>query len=153
EYRVGYLSGLSLGDGTFRYEPGWRSNRLGFPSAYWRIALVDEEPLSRAVEYLGHFGVEANIRPFSAATPTRKALQKVELRSLARLGIVHGLVPAERSSRNYRRGFLAGFFDPEGHNGRSLRIAQVDRAVLERVQRYAKSLGFEFRMELRPGRA
>src|SRR5262249_31091002 len=41
DYRVGYLAGLSLGDGTFRYQPGWRSDKCGFPAAYWRVALAD----------------------------------------------------------------------------------------------------------------
>src|SRR5205085_11269400 len=60
---------------------------------------------------------------------------------------------AEKPTRNYRRGFLAGFFDAEGHNGRSLRISQVDLAIFERVRLYAKSLGFEFKLEQRPGLA
>ena len=152
EYRAGYLSGLSLGDGTFRYQPGWRSNRLGFPEAYWRVALVDHEPLARIVDYLRLFGVDANIRPFSDGGNGR-SLRKVEVRSLARLGIIHALLNREHDSASYRRGFLAGFFDAEGHNGTSLRISQVDVSVLERVQRYGAGLGFDFRLESRPGAA
>ena len=79
DYRAGYLAGLSLGDGTFRYQPGWRSNRLGFPMAYWRIALVDDEPLARVVEYLRCFAVEAYTRPFFAGAGNRKPLRKVEI--------------------------------------------------------------------------
>ena len=152
DYRAGYLAGLSLGDGTFRYEPGWRSNRLGFPMAYWRVALVDDEPLTRIVDYLRLFGVEANIRPFSDGGNGRP-LRKVEVRSLARLAIIHALLNGERDSPSYRRGFLAGFFDAEGHNGDSLRISQVDVSVLERVQRYGACLGFDFKLEPRPGAA
>ncbi|MFN2432767.1 MAG: hypothetical protein ABR599_08130, partial [Gemmatimonadota bacterium] len=95
DYRVGYLSGLALGDGTFRYEPGWRSE-------------------------------------------------------LAR---IHAPTSVERPTKNYRRGFLAGFFDAEGHNGDSLRISHVDLSVLERVRRYAGSLGFQFQLELGRNRA
>jgi len=153
DYRVGYIAGLSLGDGTFRYEPGWRSNRLGFPTAYWRVALIDDEPLTRLVEHLLCFGVEAATRPFFAGAPNRKPLWKVEVRSLGRLAIIHALVNTERDTRGYRRGFLAGFFDAEGYSGDSRRISQVDISVLDRVQRYATSLGFEFRLELRPGKA
>ena len=52
DYRIGYLAGMTLGDGTFRYQPGWRSRCLGFPVAYWRVALADQEPLLRLVEFL-----------------------------------------------------------------------------------------------------
>ena len=153
DYRAGYIAGLSLGDGTFRYEPGWRSDKLGFPPAYWRVALVDDEPLHRVVAYLQRFGVDAHVRPFSAATPNRRPLRQVSVRSLRRLGIIHRLLHAEPDSTRWRRGFLAGFFDAEGCNSDSLRISQKDVRVLERVRRYAQSLGFDFRLEPRPGLA
>jgi DNA repair photolyase len=153
DYRVGYLAGLSLGDGTFRYQSGWRSDKLGVPQSYWRVALVDREPLDRVVEYLRVFGIRVHIRPFDAGHRTPQPMWKVETRSLGKLEVVHKLLFVERSSREYRRGFVAGFFDAEGHDGRSLRISQVDLGVLERVRRYAGSLGFEFRLEPRPGRA
>src|SRR5207249_272025 len=153
DYRVGYLAGMTLGDGTFRYEPGWRSDRLGFPAAYWRVALADQEPLLRLIDILACFGVQARLRPFRGGTTARWAMEKVEVRSLARLAIIHALVNAERGTRSYRRGFLAGFFDAEGYSGDCLRLSQVDVSVLERVQRYAAGLGFTFEVEPRPGKA
>jgi DNA repair photolyase len=153
DYRIGYLTGLSLGDGTFRFEPGWRSDKLGFPPAYWRVALADGSPLERLVEYLDHFGVNTQIRPFDGGPSCRRPMKKVETRSLSRLATIHSLLRAELDTRNYRRGFLAGFFDAEGHNGDSLRLSQVAVQVLERVQNYAKLLGFPFDLEPRPGRA
>jgi DNA repair photolyase len=152
DYRVGYIAGMSLGDGTFRYQPGWRSNRLGFPAAYWRVALADHEPLDGLVEHLRCFGVEAWTRPFFGGAASRKPMRKVEVRSLAKLSTIHTLINAEFDSRSYHRGFLAGFFDAEGHSGDVLRISQVDLTVLERVKRYATALGFHLRLEVRAGR-
>jgi DNA repair photolyase len=149
DYRVGYLAGLSFGDGTCRLQPGWRSDRPDFPSACWQVALTDHEPLARTVEYLRCFAVGAEILPLREASVGRRLMRKVEIRSLPKLAIVHGLVTADRETRNYRRGFLAGFFDAEGHNGSSLRISQNETPVLERVRSYARSLGFEFALEPR----
>ncbi|MEM7412704.1 MAG: PA0069 family radical SAM protein [Myxococcota bacterium] len=153
DYRIGYIAGMTLGDGTFRYEPGWRSDKLGFPAAYWRVALVDREPLERLRSYLMGFGVPVEIRPFFRGTETRKPLEKVETRSLGRLATIHKLVGAELETRSYRRGFLAGFFDAEGHQSGSLRITQVDLGVLDRVAFYARSLGFQMKLETQSDRA
>jgi DNA repair photolyase len=153
DYRAGYLAGLSLGDGTFRYEPGWRSDKLGYPAAYWRIAMVDREPLERAIEFLATFGVSAQLRPFDPGVRTNSRMWKVEIRSLAKLEVVSKLLFVERASPGYRRGFVAGFFDAEGHNGSSLRFSQVDVGVLERVAAYARSFGFELKVERREGMA
>ncbi len=153
DYRIGYVAGTTLGDGTFRYQPGWRAGK-GFPVAYWRVALADMEPLERLRDYLCCFGVDVAIRPFSSGSPsTRRPMWRLETRSLRRLEIVYKLIVGERSTRGYQRGFLAGFFDAEGHNGDSLRISQVDLGVLERVRRYGQAVGFDLRLEPRPGRA
>ena len=153
DYRVGYIAGMTQGDGTFRYQPGWRSDKRGFPPAYWRVALADFEPLERLALYLGHFGVDVLERPFAAGSERRRPVRKVETRSLAKLAILYKLVHGERGTRSYRRGFLAGVFDAEGSNSTSLRISQVDVAFLDRLIHYARSLGFELVLEPRIERA
>jgi DNA repair photolyase len=147
DYRIGYVAGLSLGDGTFRWEPGWRSDKLGFPAAYWRIAMIDRAPLERCIEFMRPLGVDLQLRPFDGGSVARQPLYKVETSSLSGLEIVSKVIRAELESESFRRGWLAGFFDAEGHNGNTLRVSQVDVRLLERVIRYAASLGFAFRLE------
>jgi DNA repair photolyase len=151
DYRVGYLAGLTLGDGTMQFEHGWRSDKLGFPPAYWRVAMKDREPLERAAEYLRSFGIDVCLRNFDGGPRTSTAMWKVETRSLAKLAHIDRLVHVERDNDGYRRGFVAGFFDAEGHNGTSLRMSQVDLTVLERLRQYMTRLGFDSRVEYRPG--
>src|SRR5262249_22735034 len=109
DYRIGYLGGTTLGDGTFRYQPGWRSPCLGFPKASWPAALAAREPSLRLVESLARFRVEARVRPSRPRPPARRIMEKVEVQALTRLAIIHALITAERDTRSYRRGFLAGF--------------------------------------------
>jgi len=151
DYKRGYLAGMTLGDGTFRYQPGQRSEKLGYPQAYWRVALKDEEPLGRLVAYLASFGVESNIRPFDGGPRTSCEMSKIEVRALGKLGQIHDLVQQEVDSQEYRRGFLAGFYDAEGSLERSnLRVSQKNSAVLERVSRYGSKLGFNLYVEQAP---
>jgi hypothetical protein len=146
EYKLGYLASMTLGDGTMRYQPGQRSDKLGFPQAYWRVALKDEGPLGRLVAYLASFGVETNIRPFDSGSST--VMSKVEVRALGRLGRIHELLAMQPDSPEYQRGFLAGFYDAEGgESAGNLRVSQKDRAVLRRVGDYARHFGFNFDVE------
>jgi protein gp37 len=149
DYRAGYIAGMTLGDGTFRFHPGQRSDKMGFPQAYWRVALADPEPLGRLVAYLSSFGVEVATRPFdSGSLLTKLPMQKVEVRSLGKLAVIHRLVTEEREAVEWRRGFLAGFFDAEGsYHQWNLRVSQNDVSVLERVVRHAAACGFRFVIE------
>jgi DNA repair photolyase len=147
DYRRGYIAGMTLGDGTMRYEPGQRTDKLGFPQAYWRVALIDVDALQRLVEYLSCVGVTAWVRPFETNPPTKTPMQKVEVRSLSQLAIVHQLVNLEVGTSEYRRGFLAGIFDAEGNSGTSLRISQKNNLLRGRVQQYASQEGFRFQEE------
>jgi DNA repair photolyase len=147
DYRHGYLAGMTLGDGTFRYIPGQRSDKCGDPQAYWRVALKDMEPLDRLVRFLKLVGIEVSIRPFSAATETRAAIWKVETRALGQLSRIHQLLQHVPDTGEYKRGFVSGFFDAEGSHGDHLRLFQKDVAVLERVAGYAARHGFQFELE------
>jgi DNA repair photolyase len=150
-YRGGYIAGMTLGDGTMRFQPGWRSDKRGYPTAYWRVALKDREPLERLVAYLRCHGIEAAIRHFDPGPRSTTPMEKVEVRSLAKLERLHRIVRVERTSQSYRRGFVAGFFDAAGHHSGCLRISQVAVEVLARVQAYALDFGFTFKLEHRPG--
>jgi DNA repair photolyase len=151
DYRIGYVAGMTAGDGTFRCQPGGHGGK-GLPVAYGWVALSDVEPLERLRDYLRCFGLDLAIRPCSGGSPsTRKPMWRVETHSPAKLEPIYQRIVAERSTRGYRRGFLAGFFDAEGHDGDSLRISQVDLGVLERVRRYGRALGFDLGLEHGPG--
>ncbi|HEX2186796.1 MAG TPA: radical SAM protein, partial [Chloroflexota bacterium] len=153
DYGAGYLTGITIGGGTFRYRPGQRSDEGGYPQAYWRLAMAEREPLDRLVVYVAALGITAVVRPFDAGPRAAQALRAVEVRALEALGTMHDVVNAGRHTKDYYRGFLAGIFDAEGsYEGSSLRLQLKDRRVLERVVRYGARLGFAFTVEQDPGR-
>ena len=89
--------------------------RAGYVAAAWREASGRREAHARILRYLRRLGVD-------------------DLGAPAQREMVDKLLCVERASASWRRGFLAGFADGEGH----------DPEVLERVRAYGASLGFEF---------
>lgn len=152
-YRAGYIAGVTLGDGTMRWNDNWRSDKLGFPQSYWRVALVadDRIVLDRLVDYLRSFGVCVEIRHFDSGTrnPKHKPMLKLETRALSTLAIIANLCK-EQENLEWKAGWLAGMYDAEGGYSGNVRIAQKDAAVLERVCCYAAELGFGFGLEQFP---
>jgi hypothetical protein len=147
DYRAGYIAGVTAGDGTLRWDPAWRSDKLGFPQAYWRVAVLstDRAILDRLVEYLAGFGITVEVRNFhnTGGSP----MLKVEARAHTRLEAITKLI-RERNSTSWMAGWLAGVFDTDGSYNQSLRISQrKENGLLVQVQRFGKELGFDFRLE------
>ncbi len=148
-YGRGYLAGLADGDGTRRFQPGDTS--AYYP--YWRVAITDPEPLERVLTYLHAWGVSANIRSFS--TPpigeprgsrnivARKPMQKIDVRNLAGLRIIHNATQWIEE-REFLRGYLAGIFDAEGGvSGADLVVVtNRDEQVLARTLRALSEFSF-----------
>lgn len=150
DYRSGYLAGMTLGDGTFRYQVGQRSDKKGFPQCYWRVALQqrDKAALDRLVEYLAVLGINCTVRNFQGnCGENRSPMLKVETRALSSCARLRSITQDHPDTAEFRRGFIAGFFDAEGSACDSLRVTQKDRSVLARFSDYAASLGFIFDVE------
>lgn len=142
-YRLGYLAGMTEGDGTYRFATAEKR-------PYWRVALQDEEPIGRLVRYLTQFGLDVRARPFkNSATSFNPSCSMTQVGFTNKPGI--GLLRRALEGVDhpeYARGFLAGLFDAEGSfHERHLRISQHGTGLLERAQRYGRMLGLSFQLE------
>ena len=152
DYRRGYLVGMTLGDGTFKFKPGQKSAHSGYPACYWRVALTDEDALIQTQKHLQAFKINTNIRKFNCGPhfdpKKHREMKKIEIRSVPVLEKLHPIVTTYIESKEFKRGFLAGFFDAEGHYGDyNLRISQKDIKPLKYIIKCAKEFGFTFVLE------
>ncbi len=145
DYKLGYIAGMTEGDGTFRFNPS--ELYKGDYTPYWRVALCDIEPLERLVEYLLEFEISVDIRPYYQGNEKHRSAQKVETRSQSQCRKLFYLINKLLDTTEYHRGFVAGFFDAEGSFNGSLRFSQKTLPVLHQVQKYAESFGFTFQIE------
>jgi hypothetical protein len=155
DYRDGWIAGITLGDGSFRWSPGQTRWRDPAPP-YWQVAkgAVDQALFDRAASYLNHLPVA--LPPARTFTPNannwgREPMTRIKTSSLANMPVLANMI-APRSSLSWKAGWLAGLYDTDGHyrTGRRGRtqviISQKDVAVLRRVIEYADELGFHFRL-------
>ncbi|WP_433536898.1 intein-containing Rv2578c family radical SAM protein [Micromonospora sp. CA-249363] len=130
DYRHGYLCGMIRGDahlGTYSYPNGVVHR--------FRLALIDDEALSRSERYLAQEGVETQRFSFAPASATRQALSAIRTSKQRDIEKITELIqwPATPTDE-WRLGFLAGIFDAEGSCSRGiLRICNSDDAILDQT--------------------
>ncbi|MGC4877980.1 intein-containing Rv2578c family radical SAM protein [Micromonospora sp. DT43] len=139
DYRRGYLCGMIRGDahlGTFSYAYGVVHR--------FRLALIDDEALSRSERYLAQEGIETTRFSFSPASGSRRALSAIRTSKGRDIERITELIQWPVSpSDEWRLGFLAGIFDAEGSCSKGiLRISNSDDAILDQTTAALRHFGF-----------
>jgi DNA repair photolyase len=144
DYRRGYLCGMVRGDGLLRSYRYARGEVHRF-----RLALVDEEGLSRTRYCLGTFGIVTAERTFAEAQGQRKAVRAIHVSSYGSVEAIRHLTawPEERTPE-WQKGFLAGIFDAEGSYSQGVwRISNTDPEIIDATTRALAFLGFDYVLE------
>ncbi|MEU8217403.1 intein-containing Rv2578c family radical SAM protein [Micromonospora taraxaci] len=139
DYRRGYLCGMVRGDahlGTHSYSYGTVHR--------FRLALIDDEALSRSARYLAQEGIETRRFSFTPASATRRPLSAIRTSKGRDIERITELIQWPVSpSDEWRLGFLAGIFDAEGSCSRGiLRISNSDDAILDQATDALRRFGF-----------
>ncbi len=144
EYRRGYLCGMVRGDGLLR------SKR--YPKGVinqFRLALVDQEGLTRTRHYLDGFGIATTERSFAEACGRRKALRAIYAFSQGAVEAIRRLIDwPEAPAPKWQKGFLAGIFDAEGSCSRGIwRISNTDPEIIDAAVQALAALDFDYVLE------
>lgn len=143
DYRLGYIVGAGLGDGTLgHYDYSYGSVHQ------FRLAAKDAEMLDRYEAYLLALGIPYRRR----ASHTGSASEGIFVQGKHRVAVVEQALEAWRDTEQFYRGFLAGIFDAEGsYDGQLLRIANKDEGILQRVAHCLQRLQIRFIRQKRNG--
>jgi DNA repair photolyase len=134
-YKRGYLCGMIRGD--------------AYLGRFFRLALVDAEPLIRVRDFLRELDVYTTQFQFAAAHGNFRALGAIACSRRAYLSDIRELCqwpePLEPDwNRDWSKGFLAGIFDAEGSYSRGiLRISNTDPELIGRTVTALKAFAFD----------
>jgi DNA repair photolyase len=145
-FRRGYLCGLIRGDGhlgsyTYARRAGGGSDHHRF-----RLALIDDQALHRARDYLSEIGVATQTFAFQPAGAIGASKPIMAIRTSARRSVESvraAIAWPHIADDDWRRGFLAGIFDAEGCHSASLRIANTDAEILDWTFSCLRGFGFD----------
>ena len=148
-YRRGYLCGMIRGDGSNRhysYPPrGSGGNRI----SPFRLALADQEGLTRTADYLGAVGIGCRQFTVSQESATRRLMTAIRTSRLDEVRTIEWLIGwPDNPAADWRKGFLAGIFDAEGsYSGGILRIPNTNREIISWTVSSLELLGFDVVLE------
>jgi DNA repair photolyase len=149
-YRRGYLCGMIRGDGTIGH---YSYNRLvpgGRDVHQFRLALADQEGLTRTAEYLAREGILCKEFTFAEESATRRRVMAIRTSGRDWVQRIECLIGwPEHPTPDWRKGFLAGIFDAEGSYSGCLRIPNTDPEIVDWTVSSLESFGFEYVVEPR----
>ncbi len=150
-YRRGYLCGMIRGDGSVRNLPYQQPGRSPGHIYSFRLALTDQEGLTRTADYLSHVGIRCREFTFAEESATRRRMTAIRTYRRDEVRTIEWLIGwPETPILDWRKGFLAGMFDAEGsYSGGILRIPSTNPEIINWTVSSLQSLGFDFVLERR----
>jgi DNA repair photolyase len=149
-YRRGYLCGMIRGDGTIGHYSYDRLVPGGRDVHQFRLALADQEGLTRTAEYLAREGILCKEFTFAEESATRRRVMAIRTSGRDWVQRVECLIGwPEHPTPDWRKGFLAGIFDAEGSYSGCLRIPNTDPEIVDWTVSSLESFGFEYVVEPR----
>ncbi len=148
DYRSGYLCGLLRGDariGSYVYDGRRRRRDV---QHQFRLALVDDEALDRATDYLSGFAVVTRRFEFKNASG-QKPMGAIRTHARSQVERIQDVIEFPgRPNEQWQTGFLAGLFDAEGSYSCSvLRFSNKDQILLRHALDSLAALGFDAVLE------
>lgn len=135
DYKIGWLCGVYAGDGNAKsykyiYDGKCRvANRT-------RLEVKDLELIQQATQFSEELGFNQHYFIYEGMHAIRNETY----------GFLNFL-KTSRDTEEFKRGWVAGFFDAEGSVGSSIRISQNENEYLTILQRYLLDFKFNFKYE------
>ena len=148
EYKRGYLTGIINGDGhigEYHYE-----NQSGGGDQYqFRLALKDEDAIVRVANYLNDFEIEVAFFDFSMVDrKTKEEVVHKAIRTNKKFNyekIVDIISVSNEPSKEYLRGFMAGFYDAEGCSYNfAKRVYNTDNKLIDTYVKGLEEFSFKY---------
>ena len=142
DYRIGYLAGSAVGDGSFNRQ----LNKRGSKSSHHFRLVGDLEMMDTFMDYALKEGLDAHWGNFQNGVNSRfkKPYKAIYVTRNSETDKLLSWVNWVGSSRDYKAGFLSGFYDAEGsYSCNNLRIANLNKEVLVRVKDYLYGFCFD----------
>lgn len=142
-YQRGYLAGMIRGDANLAvYSDSRRTKGVHYR---FRLALVDDEALARAEQFLKIHRVETRRFRFAVSTAVRREMWSIRSSSREAYEAITDLIAWQVDpSEQWSLGYLAGLFDAEGSNFGTIRISNTDRRILSELTDALDRFGFDW---------
>jgi DNA repair photolyase len=152
-YRRGYLCGMIRGGGTIWHDASPACDPDGDRAHLFRLALPDQEAVTRTAGYLADLGICCTPATFTQEPASSQRMTAIRTACRGEVRTIEGLIGwPEHPAPDWRKGFLAGLFDAAGSFGQGiLRTGSPDLEIIGRTVSSLGALGFDFVVE-RPAR-
>nr|DAG19184.1 MAG TPA: radical SAM peptide maturase, CXXX-repeat target family [Caudoviricetes sp.] len=149
DYHIGYLVAMILGDGSLKHY----TRKDGCDTYKFRIVVKDDEIISMCEKCLDLLHIDYYKKPFVINNKTKESRLAIFSNKKETYFELCTLIDnnfRKNQSDEYRRGFLAGIYDAEGHIANSLiiRITNTDRKIIDEIEACLDYLNIEYIEEL-----